>query len=98
MKTIAYSIFQLPVEHDNVFMNYEWAMKHGGIDVKEYETVYTGEITGTEPTAILDQLYTIFNAVHPTDYRGRSLSVSDLVALEDTGTYFCDSIGWRQIN
>lgn len=98
MKTIAFSIFQLPIEHDNVFMSYEWAMKHGGINSQEYETVYTGETTGTDINMILEQIYTTFNTAHPADYRGRSLSVSDLVALEETGTYFCDSIGWKQIN
>lgn len=98
MKTIAYSIFQLPREHGNVFMDYEWAMKHGGVNFWEYETVYTGEITGTDTNTILEKIYTIFNTAHPADYRGRSLSVSDLVTLEETGTYFCDSIGWKQIN
>ena len=98
MKTIAFSIFQLPVEHDNCYLGYEWAMNHGGINFREYETVYTGEITGENHTEMLERLYVIFNTAHPADYRGRSLSVSDLVALEETGTYFCDSIGWKRIN
>ena len=98
MATFAYSIFQLPIEHNNTYMNYEWAMNHGGVNFRDYETVYTGEITVTDPNTILDQIYTIFNTAIPADYRGRSLSVSDLVAIENTGTYFCDSIGWKQIN
>lgn len=98
MATFAYSIFQLPVEHDNLFMNYEWAMNHGGVNFRDYETVYTGEITVTDTYAILEQIYTIFNTAHPADYRGRILSVSDLVSIENIGTYFCDSIGWQQIN
>lgn len=93
-----YSILQLPDEHDNLFMNHQWAMNHGGINFREYNTVYTGEIEGTDPMEILERIYFIFNTKHPSDYRGRSLSVSDLVALDNTGTYFCDSFGWKQIN
>lgn len=95
---MTYSIFQLPNKHDNLFMNHRWATNHGGINLQEYVTVYTGEIDGTDPMEILERIYTIFNTKHPDDYRGRSLSVSDLVALENTGTYFCDSVGWKQIN
>lgn len=93
-----YSIFQLPIEHDNVFMGHNFAMNHGGINFQEYKTVYTGEIEGDTVDDILDKIYTRHNINHPADYRARSLSVSDLVALEDTGTYFCDSIGWKQLN
>ena len=34
---------------------------------------------------MLDKLYTVFNTAHPADYRGRSLSVSDLIALDGIG-------------
>ena len=95
---MTYSIFQLPIENDNVFMSHSFTEKHGGVKFYEYKTVYTGEIAGTEPAEILEKLYVQFNINHPADYRGRSLSVSDLVALEDTGTFFCDSFGWKQIN
>ena len=95
---MTYSIFQLPVEHDNAFMNHAFAMNHGGINFLEYKTVYTGQIDGGSVSEILEKIYTRHNINHPADYRARSLSVSDLVALEDTGTYFCDSFGWKQIN
>ena len=95
---MTYSIFQLPQEHDNVFMNYGYAQNHGGVKFSEYNTVYTGEIAGNDPHEILENLFYIFNCKHPDDYAGRSLSVSDLVALEATGTYFCDSYGWQKIN
>lgn len=93
-----YTIFQLPAEHDNAFMNYRFAKTHGGIKTADYESIYTGYIAGNDPDEILEQLYEIFNCNRPSDYHGRSLSVSDLVALENTGTYFCDSFGWTQIS
>ena len=95
-----YSIYQLPAEHDLCFMRHSYAEKHGGVKIPDYRTVYTGQIdaTGKTPAQILEDLYVKFNIDHPADYTGRSLSVSDLVVLEDTGTYFCDSFGWKQIN
>lgn len=97
-----YSIFMLKncnATAEKRFMNYEWTKAHGGVNIYEYETAYTGHI---EPRATvqetLEAIYTMFNINHPADYCGRSLSVSDLVALEETGTYFCDSTGFKKIN
>lgn len=93
-----YTIFQLPTENDNAFMNHRFAEAHGGVKIHDYESIYTGYIAGNDPVEVLEKIYIKFNLNHPSDYKGRSLSVSDLVALEDTGTYFCDSFGWKKIN
>lgn len=93
-----YTIYQLPVENDLTFMNFGFAQKHGGVKLEDYKAVYTGQISGNDPDEILEKLYMMFNIDHPADYTGRSLSVSDIVALEDAGTYFCDSFGWKQID
>lgn len=83
---------------DKRFMRYEWTMAHGGVNLDEYETVYTGQIEPAETAAeTLEALYILFNVNRPEDYSGRSLSVSDLVAL-DIGTYFCDSAGFRRLD
>lgn len=97
-----YSIFMLKdckATTEKLFMPYEWTMAHGGVNYAEYETVYNGHIEPKETVAeTLEAIYTMFNLDHPADYRGRSLSVSDLVVLEETGTYFCDSVGFKKIN
>lgn len=81
------------------FMRYEWTMAHGGINLDEYETVYTGQIEPAETAAeTLEAIYVRFNTNHPKDYAGRSLSVSDLVTLDGIGTYFCDSFGFRKLD
>ena len=98
-----YSIFQLndtQAATEKLFLDYEATMKRGGVDISQYDTICTGEIEadGKTPEAILEELYVKFNINRPADFPGHSLSVSDLVALEDTGTYFCDRIGWKKIN
>lgn len=97
-----YSIFMLKrcnATTEKRFMNYEWTMAHGGVNIYEYETAYTGHIEPKETVNdTLEAIYTMFNLHTPADYRGRSMSVSDLVALEETGTYFCDIAGFKKIN
>ena len=44
----------------------------------------------------------MLNINHPSDYRGRSLSVSDVVEVYESdavpqGFYFCDSVGFKQV-
>lgn len=43
----------------------------------------------------LDNIFETFNITHPEDYRGHSLSVSDIVQIidlnnEEDGYYYCD--------
>lgn len=97
-----YSIFMLKrcdETTDKQFMPYKRTMDHGGINLNEYETVYTGSIEPEETVAeTLETIFRIFNLDRPQDYTGRTMSVSDLVALEEAGTYFCDSIGFKPID
>lgn len=96
---VTYSLFMLPWRHPDRFMCYDSVMTRGGVKIREYETVYTGRI---EPRVTLEAtlaaIFVKFNLDRPGDYTGRSMSVSDLIALEGTGTYFCDSFGFKQIN
>ena len=55
-----------------------------------------GEDAGT-----LEEVYQMFNLDHPDGYRGRSLSVSDVVEVvgeEKSPFHFCDSIGFREVD
>ena len=45
-------------------------------------------------------IYQRFNVDHPADFKGHSLSVSDIVALKKDGVVSChyvDSIGFREL-
>jgi hypothetical protein len=78
------------------FMSHEWATKHTGspdIDRDAYDMVWAGEL---DHEAGLEEIYEIFNLRHPADFRGHSLSMSDIVELPD-GLHFCDSFGWKSV-
>ena len=65
--------------------------------VEIYDKVFEGEVEcGT-----LEEVYQMFNIGQPDGYRGRSLSVSDVVEVvgEEKSTFhFCDSIGFREVD
>jgi hypothetical protein len=63
-----------------------------------YDVVYSGVMDSTGNTfADLERLFIMFNLNHPADFRGHSLSVSDVVAIEGKH-YYCDSIGFVELN
>lgn len=45
----------------------------------------------------LDHIFYRFNVDHPEVFRGPSLSVGDIVTLEDSRSYICLSVGWQRI-
>lgn len=69
-----------------------------------WELVYTWE---TEKEPSLDYIFTTFNrnqsgfdiAYEPTpeDFTGHSMSVSDIVEYPDGRLWFCDSLGWKEV-
>ena len=67
-----------------------------------YEAVYAHRIRISEDvTQTLENLYYIFNQARPEDFKGHSLSVSDIVALKRDGVvsyYYCDSVGFRELS
>ena len=67
------------------------------INFKErgYKQIYSACLK-SEEEQILEDLYYIFNVNHPKDYKGRSLSVSDIVKVDEQ-YYYCDSFGWKRI-
>jgi hypothetical protein len=67
----------------------------GPVDLGYYQEVYSGEIADAgNDTAMLESLFHTFNVDHPADYRAHSMSVSDIVMLDNARLWFCDSIGW----
>lgn len=91
-----YKIFQIHDDANNKM--FQCLDRIGGVNAVapiDYVCIYEGEIEGDVSEA-LEKLWVIFNTQHPEDYCGRSLSVSDVVMLNDVA-YFCDSFGWTEI-
>lgn len=87
--------------HDVMFINHKHLEQLQGspeIDSSIYDRVYTVE----EHISNLGDVFRIFNREQPADYCGRSLSVSDVVIIENSeviqpGAYFCDSFGFDAV-
>ena len=67
------------------------------VEAANYNLVYTAELT---PGTSLEDIYTRFNIDHPADFKGHSLSVSDIVVLHQNGqdaAHYVDSFGYKEV-
>ena len=67
------------------------------VDAKNYALVYSAPLT---PGTSLEDIYTRFNIDHPKDFKGHSLSVSDVVVLHQNGqdtSHYVDSLGYKDV-
>lgn len=84
------------------FMNYDYLQSKGVTPERGgYDAIYTGGLAdyGDNKTN-LDMIYQRFNVDRPADFKGHSLSVSDIVALKQNGVVSChyvDPIGFREL-
>jgi len=74
----------------------------GKVFLGDYTTAYIGLHEGKNEEIILEHLFHIFNVDRPTDFWGHSMSVSDVIELNNTKTnetkfYYCDSFGFKEI-
>lgn len=95
-------LYQIPLNektHSLVFEGLESMQKETGgrIPAELYECVYEGKLNAETP----EDVFTIFNTVYAEGYKGRSMSVSDVVEFKYSNTqdlfYYCDSVGFKQI-
>ena len=96
-----FSIYQLKrgdETRDLRFEPYDRLQATGhAVDRANYELIYTALLA---PDASLEDIYTRFNLDHPADFKGHSLSVSDIVVLHQNGkdtAHYVDSIGYQEI-
>lgn len=80
------------------FESYDRLIKHGNsVSKSNYDQMYSGKLFNGET---LDSIYERFNLQHPADFRGHSLSVSDVIVIHQEGqnqAYYVDSFGFRQV-
>ena len=100
-----FSIYQINTDRDNnrvCFLGLDTLerFQHSKeVDPVLYDRVYDGKLDCNS----LETIYEKFNINHPADYKGRSLSVSDVVEIRESDTlnpgfYFVDSIGFKSIS
>ena len=97
-----FSIYQVPAGpegRDFRYRAYEELQAAGlAVDRKNYELVYTAPLDGK---TTLENIYRTFNTDdRPADFRGHSLSVSDVVVINRGGkeeAHYCDSIGFTPV-
>ena len=76
---------------------------YDAIKPENYNLVYVGglsELQRRTQSATLEAVYEKFNVDHPADYKGHSLSVSDIVVLHEDGknsAHFVDSFGFTKL-
>ena len=72
--------------------------------IENYEILYRGNLPegkrSVPQAELLEQLYQKFNCARPLDYHGHSLSVSDVIMLNQNGkisAHYVDSIGFKDL-
>ena len=96
-----YGILQVKEDkmRDFAFESFEQAEKYNGVGsvVKDnYDEVYEFDMESSTEIH-LDDIYEIFNLNRPSDFKGHSLSVSDVVRFDDK-YFYCDSFGWKELD
>lgn len=97
-------IYQINLDRDGhgvAFMSHDRLPRLQGtdqIDSSIYDLVFAGDV----PCNNLEDIYRKFNIDHPTGYTGRSLSVSDVVQIQNSPSnepefHFCDSFGFKEV-
>ena len=71
-------------------------------NAEHYNIVYTDTLPAYQNIHVfLESVYSRFNIDRPEDFKGHSLSVSDIVAIRQAGVvscYYCDSVGFQKLD
>ena len=95
-----FAIYQVKKDlREYCFTSYS-ALERMGMKVERsnYDFIYQGLL---EPKVTLEDIYARFNLSIPKDYKGHSLSVSDVVVIDKNNVkkaYYVDSFGFRELS
>lgn len=96
------AIYQIAIERDEnrlafQSLNHIISVSNGRVPAELYDCVFAGEVSAQT----LEDIFYVFNMEHPSGYKWRSLSVSDVVEifLASGGSefYYCEPIGFKRI-
>lgn len=99
-----FQIYQLPGGEKYHGVRFEGLdrLKAEGVQLNkdDYKLVYEGLVGEFRGNATLEGIFTQFNTNHPEDFRGHSLSVSDVIVIsvdDKDMAYYCDSFGFTEM-
>lgn len=96
------TLYQIVPELDNdhlMFCDLRFIQTAGydKVPAEIYESVYHGDLDIKTP----EDAFYVFNMAHPEGYKGRSMSVSDVIQFPDSSGgkqfYFCGTVGFQKI-
>lgn len=99
---VRFYLYQCDIETPYKFRDFDKIEKLGGkFSIDDYKCVYDGVICcDMEDIVLLNKLFEKFNLNHPADFKGHSMSVSDVVTIiRENGktTYYTDGIGFKKV-
>ena len=93
------SILQIDNPHaDYVYMDSDFAIKHN-FNILHYKMVYTYKKIDNvwlDDQDTLNEVFNIFNCNQPDDFGGRSISVSDIIMI-DNRMYYVEPVGFTRV-
>lgn len=100
--TRAYKIFQLDLTKPEAIQIIFRPLSKATAYIEQgfqlaYDLLYSGEVTCGKDWSdgqVLERLFRIFNFDHPADYKGHSLSISDIICLDGVKFYYCEPVGF----
>jgi hypothetical protein len=100
-----FGIYQLPGGADELhnlrFANISELEKMGVTpDRNNYQLVYTGELDLRDTQTNLHKIYNDFNINRPEDFKGHSVSVSDVIVLQwrgEVSSHYVDGAGFKEL-
>ena len=99
MKKFNYVIYQVRGESVFAFMKWKWSKDHNWL-FRPYHSVWNGTEEAKDDYDLLNRLFKIFNLNHRKGYKAHSMSVSDVIRIDDGNEikyYYCDSIDWVDV-
>ncbi len=100
-----FEIYQLKKSDDNIYIRFESLERLAELgqkpDFSNYDKIYGGDMSavnvrGDTVGDKLEAVFVKFNLDRPEDFKGHSLSVSDVVVMNDKA-YYVDTVGFQPL-
>ncbi len=100
-----FEIYQLKKSDDNIYIRFESLERLAELgqkpDFSNYDKIYEGDLSAVNARGDtvgdkLEAVFLKFNLDRPEDFKGHSLSVSDVVVMDDKA-YYVDSVGFQPL-